>query len=116
MFDHADANRAHWSYEFVKWLTAPQQDLRWNVAVGNLPLRSSEMTSAAFAQQVEEYPGLDVMAANSANAKQPRPTVPGYVGLSEAIGTAISRVLQGQGDPATALATAATKADEALKE
>lgn len=116
LFDHADANRAHWSYEFVKWLTAPQQDLRCNVAIGNLPLRSSEMTSAAFAQQVKEYPGLDVMAANSANAKQPRPTVPGYVGLSEAIGTAISRVLQGQGDPATALATAATKADEALKE
>ena len=54
------------------------------------------------------------MAANSANAKQARPTVAGYVGLSEAIGSAISHVLQGDGTPAEALAGAAKKADDAL--
>lgn len=114
LFDHRDANRAHWSYEFTKWLTDPAQDLKWNVAYGNLPLRESETTSAEFKAQVKALPGLDVMAANSANAKHARPTVAGYNGLSEAIGDQISAVLQGQGEPAAALKKAATKADEAL--
>ncbi|MFI6426770.1 ABC transporter substrate-binding protein [Promicromonospora sp. NPDC050880] len=114
LFDHQDANREYWSYEFTKWLTDPEQDVRWNVVYGNLPLRESEIDSPEFAAQVKEMPGLDVMAANSANATIPRPTVPGYVNLSEAIGTAISQVLQGQGEPAEALEKAADEATAAL--
>lgn len=114
LFDHQDANRAYWSSEFAQWLTSPEQDLRWNVAYGNLPLRTSEIDSPEFAAQVAELPGLDVMAANGANTKHARPTVQGYVGLSEAIGTAISQVLQGQGDPETALRDAAEQADQKL--
>lgn len=114
LLDTGDANENYWSYEFLKWLTAPEQDLRWNVAFGNLPLRSSEIDTPEFKAQVEALPGLDVMAANSVNAVNARPTVAGYVGLSEAIGSAISNVLQGQGDPESALEEAAAKADEAL--
>ena len=112
--DTGDANQNYWSFEFLKWLTAPAQDLRWNVAYGNLPLRTSELDSPEFKAQVKALPGLDVMAANSANAKQARPTVQGYNGLSEAIGSSISQVLQGKGTPADALKQAAAKADEAL--
>jgi multiple sugar transport system substrate-binding protein len=112
--DHKDANRAHWTFEFLKWLTAPEQDVRWNVAYGNLPLRASEQTSPEFKSQVKALPGLDVMAANSANATTARPTVQGYVGLSEAIANGISQVLQGQGDPADALTKAQDEANSAL--
>jgi multiple sugar transport system substrate-binding protein len=111
-----DANADYWSYELLKWLTEPAQDLRWNVAYGNLPLRTSELDSPEFKAQVKALPGLDVMAANSANAKQARPTVTGYVGLSEAIGSSISQVLQGKGTAADALKQAAGKADAALAE
>ncbi|MEU4364479.1 ABC transporter substrate-binding protein [Promicromonospora sp. NPDC023987] len=114
LFDHQDANREYWSYEFTKWLTDPEQDVRWNVVYGNLPLRESEIDSPEFQAQVKKMPGLDVMAENSKNATIPRPTVPGYVNLSEAIGTAISEVLQGQGDPAEALSRAADEATAAL--
>jgi multiple sugar transport system substrate-binding protein len=114
LFDHQDTNRAYWAYEFTEWLTSAEQDERWNVAIGNLPLRSSEADSDAFEQQVTTYPGLDVLAANAVNAKKARPTVAGYVGLSEAIANAISQVLQGQAEPADALKKAATKADAAL--
>jgi multiple sugar transport system substrate-binding protein len=116
LFDHKDANRAYWAYEFTEWLTSAAQDERWNVAQGNLPLRSSEKTSARFAQQDKEYPGYKVMADNAVNAKQARPTVPGYTGLSEAIGKSISQVLQGKGTPAEALADATKDADDALNE
>ncbi|WP_040163111.1 ABC transporter substrate-binding protein [Microbacterium gorillae] len=114
LLDTKDANQNYWSYELVKWLTDAKQDLRWNVAFGNLPLRASEQDSPEFAAQVKALPGLDVMAKNSVNATKARPTVPGYVGLSEAIANAISAVLQGQGEPAKALKDAAAKADEAL--
>jgi multiple sugar transport system substrate-binding protein len=40
--------------------------------------------------------------------------VPGYTGLSQAVGQAIAEVLQGQGDPKTALDNAAKAADTAL--
>ncbi|WP_035856437.1 ABC transporter substrate-binding protein [Cryptosporangium arvum] len=115
LFDHRDKNRAYWAYEFTKWLTSAAQDERWNVAIGNLPLRASEVGSDAFAAQATTFPGLDVMAANGVNAKKVRPTVPGYVGLSEAIGEAIAEVLQGRGSPQTALEKAADKADSALE-
>jgi len=116
MFDHQDPNREYWSYEFLSWLTAAEQDARWNVVYGNLPLRESETDSPEFVAQVEAMPGIDVMAANSANATIPRPTVPGYVNLSEAIGTAISRVLQGQAEPEEALKSAADDATAALED
>jgi multiple sugar transport system substrate-binding protein len=112
--DTGDANQNYWAFEFLKWLTAPEQDVRWNVAFGNLPLRASEIDSPEFKAQVEALPGLDIMAANSANAVTARPTVAGYVGLSEAIGSAISQVLQGQGTPTDALEEAAQKANESL--
>jgi multiple sugar transport system substrate-binding protein len=114
LFDHQDANREYWVTEFAAWLTAAEQDERWNVAYGNLPLRSSEIESDAFKKQVEALPGLDIMAANAENAVQARPTVPGYVGLSEAIANGIAEVLQGKGDAETALKKAADEANKAL--
>ncbi len=116
LFDHKDKNREYWSYEFAEWLTSAEQDEQWNVAIGNLPLRSSEVDSDAFLAQVKAYPGLDIMAANGTNALQARPTVPGYVGLSEAIADAISEVLQGEGTPKDALKKAADEADDALSD
>ncbi|WIB12622.1 extracellular solute-binding protein [Curtobacterium sp. MCPF17_052] len=116
VFDNEDVNRAHWATEFTRWLTSAEQDERFNVAVGNLPLRSSETSSAAFRKQVAALPGLDVMQANSANAEQARPTVPGYNGLSEAVGNGVARVLQGEGTPAETLRQATVAADKALRQ
>ena len=114
LFDHKNANRAHWAYEFTKWLTDPAQDLQWNVAYGNLPLRASETSSPVFQEQVKQLPGLETLAANLENAKHARPTVPAYNKLSEAIGKQISAALQGQKEPAAALKQAAAAADAAL--
>lgn len=114
LFDTQDVNENHWSFELLKWLTASEQDLRWNVAYGNLPLRTSEIETPEFQAQVEALPGLDVMAENNVNAINARPTVAGYVGLSEAIGSQIAQVLQGQGTAEEALEAAAEKANQAL--
>lgn len=114
LFDQKDANRAHWAYEFTRWLTSAEQDVRYNVATGNTPLRSSEAGSAQFKKLAAQYPGLDTVLANFKNTSKARPTVPAYVELSKAVGDAISKVLQEGGDPRAALDDAAKLAGKAL--
>jgi multiple sugar transport system substrate-binding protein len=114
LFDHHDKNRAYWATQFAQWLTSAEQDERFNVAIGNLPLRSSEASSEAVAAEAAAYPGYEVFVANSANVKQTRPTTKGYAALSVAIGSSISAVLQGEGEPKAALDEAAKTADAAL--
>ncbi len=115
LFDHHDKNRAYWATQFAQWLTSAQQDERFNVSLGNLPLRSSEASSDAVAKQTAEYPGYDVFVANSKNVKETRPTSKSYASLSVAIGKAISQVLQGQGEPGPSLDQAAKTADAQAK-
>ena len=114
LFDHKDAARAYWSFELIKWLTSSAIDARWNLTVGNLPLRTAEKDTPEFATYVKDYPGGEVMFANLANATKPRPTVSGYVELSRYVGQAIAKTLQGQSTAKAALDDAAQKADQAL--
>ena len=114
LYNHDDAQRAAASYDFIKWLTEPAQDARWNIAYGNLPLRQSEGSSKAFQAYVKKYPGAQVFFDNLNNAITPRPTVEGYVGLSRAIGTAIDNVLLGNEDPQEQLDKAAAQSDVEL--
>lgn len=115
LFDHQDANRAHWAYEFTNWLTQPEQDARFNLALGNLPLRASEKELPEYAAFEEDYPHVGVFVDNFENATKVRPTIPGYVGLSTAVGEAVSDVLQGAGTSEDALRNAADVANEALE-
>ena len=114
LFDHNDENRAYWATEFVAWLTSAEIDVRYNLALGNLPLRSSEENTPEFAAYEKQYPGADVMFDNMANATEVKPTVTGYVALSRYVGTAVSEVLQGAAQPQEALDEAAQKSDQAL--
>jgi len=115
LFDHEDANRAGASRDFIKWLTSAQIDAKWNLAVGNLPLRSSEESTPEFAAYVKEYPGGQKFFDNLANAKQARPTVAGYEVMSRNVGDGIAKVLQGAAKPKEALDEAARKSADALE-
>lgn len=115
LFDHKDANRAHWSYELIKWLTDAPQDARYNLELGNLPMRpDAEKDLPAYKTFTTAYPGVDVMVANFANVTKTRPTMQGYPGVSSAIGKSIAEVLQGQGTSKDALDSAADSANKAL--
>lgn len=116
LYDQKDANRAYWSYELISWLTQNDQDAQFNLALGNLPLRSSAVDTPAFNTFREAYPGVEVFVANQENATIPRPTVAGYVGLSSAVGRSVAEVLQGASSVPDALSEAADKADNALKD
>jgi multiple sugar transport system substrate-binding protein len=115
LFNHDDANRAGATRDFVKWLTSAQIDAKWNLAVGNLPLRSTEKATPEFAAYAKEYPGGQKFFDNLANAKQARPTVAGYEEMSRNVGDAIAEVLQGKAKPKDALDAAAKKSADALE-
>nr|BFE62324.1 ABC transporter substrate-binding protein [Dactylosporangium thailandense] len=115
LFDHNDANRAGASRDFIKWLTSKETDAKWNLAIGNLPLRSSEQGTPEFAAYVKEYPGGQKFFENLANAKQARPTVAGYEEMSRNVGDGISKVLQGAAKPKEALDEAAKKSAGAIE-
>lgn len=117
LLDHEDPNRAGAARDFVRWLTSKEIDAKWNLTFGNLPLRSSEQGTPEFAAYVKEYaPGAQKFFDNLANAKQPRPTVTGYVEMSRYVGEAISKVLQGAAEPKAALDDAAQRAKPALED
>jgi multiple sugar transport system substrate-binding protein len=117
LLDHDDPNRAGAARDFIRWLTSKEIDPKWNLAFGNLPLRSSEQGTPEFAAYVKEYaPGAQKFFDNLANAKQPRPTVTGYVEMSRYVGEAISKVLQGAAEPKAALDDAAQRAKPALED
>ncbi|WP_432836939.1 ABC transporter substrate-binding protein [Dactylosporangium sp. CA-092794] len=115
LFDHGDANRAGASRDFIKWLTSKETDAKWNLAIGNLPLRSSEQGTPEFAEYVKEYPGGQKFFENLTNAKQARPTLAGYEEMSRNVGDAIAKVLQGAAKPKEALDEAAKKSAGALE-
>jgi multiple sugar transport system substrate-binding protein len=115
LYNHDDPNRAGASRDFVRWLTSKEVDPRWNLEIGNLPIRTSEKDSAEFAEYVGTYaPGAQKFFDNLANAKQPRPTVTGYVEMSRYVGEGVSKALQGAASPKEALDEAARKATPAL--
>jgi multiple sugar transport system substrate-binding protein len=116
LFDHHDANRAGASRDFITWLTSTAIDPKWNLAVGNLPLRPTERSSSEYAAYLKEYPGGDKFLANLANARQARPTVAGYAEMSRYVGQAIAKVLQGVGNPKDALDQAAKQSAGALED
>ncbi|MEU4217216.1 ABC transporter substrate-binding protein [Actinoplanes sp. NPDC026623] len=116
LFDHDDANRAGASRAFVKWLTSAEVDAKWNLAVGNLPLRSVEQNTPEFAAYAKEYPGGQKFFDNLANAKQARPTMAGYEAMSRNVGDAIAKVLQGAATPKEALDEAARKSAAVLED
>lgn len=115
LFDNHDANRAYWSYQLVKWLTDPKQDVGYNVALGNLPLRPSlENSLPGYDKAATDYPGFASMTANLSNVHQALPSVSAFPDISDAVGTAVSQTMQGQGSSKKNLQAAVAAADKAL--
>jgi len=114
LLDHKDPTRAHWSFEFVKWLTDPAQDTRWSKVAGSLPLRASEENTPEWRARVAEDPSLKVFFDNLRNCKNMRPSIQSYTEVSQEASNALIQVLVKGADPKKALDDGAAKADVAL--
>jgi len=113
LFDNGPA-RAQAAFDFITWLSAPEQDMRYVLACGHLPLRASELKMPDFQQYLDKYSGIQTFVENEQNALKARPVTPKYPAVSEALGQAIVSVLLGKADAKTALDQAAQTATAAL--
>jgi len=85
-----DEIRAGW--EFIKWLTEPEQQARWSAATGYIPATASSVQHPAIQAMFDEYPGLeDVMLQVEYAYFEPQGTFwyDGRMFLSEAVEIAI---------------------------
>jgi multiple sugar transport system substrate-binding protein len=113
VFDNG-SRRTKAATDFLTWLTRPEQDARWTLGLGNLPVRKATMALPAYKQFVKDFPDVDVFTANLDNAKQARPALEAYPEFSEKVGDGIDRALVGGTPPQQALDQAAKDADRAL--
>jgi multiple sugar transport system substrate-binding protein len=113
LLDNGDA-RVQASWKFITWFTAAQQNMAYNLEVGALPLRASEVDLPEYDTYLKKYPGVGTFVDNMNNAVKARPTIPQYSKVSEALGQAIVAVLLGKADAQTALNEAAQKTDAIL--
>lgn len=103
------------SWEYVKWMTSTDVNLRWSKASGYLPLRPAVVESAEYQAYMEEEPYARVILDQMPYGVV-RPNVPAYAPASREIGLAVEEVVFGQLDPATQLAIAAEKVDAMLQD
>ncbi|MFF5212741.1 ABC transporter substrate-binding protein [Streptosporangium sp. NPDC000396] len=114
VFDNG-GERAKAAAAFLAWLTKPEQDARWTLGLGNLPIRKATTALPAYKKFTEDFPDVGVFTRNLANAEQTRPAVQAYPEVSEKVGDAIANVLVGGTPAAEALAGAAREADRILE-
>ncbi|ADB52374.1 ABC transporter substrate-binding protein [Conexibacter woesei] len=112
LFDNGSA-RSRAAIEFVKWLTAAEQDLRYSEATGHLPLRKSATRLPGYPAFARTWPGIPVFVESLETAKV-RPTIEAYPELSDAVGKGIVSVLLDRASPADALKTMSEQANDVL--
>lgn len=112
VFDNGE-ERSDAAVEFIAWLTAPKQQIRWLSAAGSLPTRKDLEELPDYADYEASLPELDKFIENLGLARV-RPTVPEYPQISQAVGKAVAQILQGKSSPADALSEAADAANSEL--
>jgi multiple sugar transport system substrate-binding protein len=112
IFDNGEA-KSEAAIEFVSWLTAPKQQIRWLSEAGSLPTRTDMADLPSYPDYEKSLPDLDKFVDNLELARI-RPTVAEYPQISQAVGKAIASILQGRSNPADALSEAADAANSEL--
>lgn len=101
------------AWEFVKWMSSPETNLRWSMQTGYLPLRQSVIESEAYQAYLQEEPRAQTILDQMPYAVV-RPNIPAYAPASREVGLAIEDVLFNSADPQSALDNAAAKANALL--
>ena len=102
------------AWEFVKWMSSPETNLRWSMQTGYLPLRQSVIESEEYQAYTETERRAQTILEQMPEAIV-RPNIPAYAPASREVGLAIEDVLFNNADPQTALDAAAAKANELLQ-
>jgi multiple sugar transport system substrate-binding protein len=96
------------AWEFVRWMSTSEVNLRWSTQTGYLPLRRSAIASEAYQEYLAAEPRAAVILEQMKVARV-RPNIPSYAAVSREVGLAVEEALFGGTDPAAALSAAADR-------
>ncbi|MBL8145678.1 MAG: extracellular solute-binding protein [Anaerolineae bacterium] len=102
------------AWDFVQWLTAPEQTVDWSIQSGYYNTRDSGFELPAWTEYAAERPQVDEARAMLDSAVREF-SVQSLADVRNVLHTQILAVLNGETDPATGMATAQTEADAILE-
>lgn len=101
------------AWDFVQWLTSPEQTVDWSINTGYYNTRDSGFELPAWQEYATANPQVDE-ARSMLDSAVREFSVQSLADVRNVLHTQILAVLNGETDPATAMATAQTQADEIL--
>jgi sn-glycerol 3-phosphate transport system substrate-binding protein len=107
------------AWEYIKFLSSAETQAEWFGGTGYIPTRMSSLDLPAAQDVVAQYPqfqvAVDQLAESPSTTAAAGPLLGPYAQVRAVIATAIEEMLLRGKDPATALADAATQANEAIQ-
>lgn len=113
LFDNGKA-RSKAATEFIEWFTAPEQDLKWAMETGSLPLRKTTLDQPGGQKYLKKWPVDEFL--KQLEVARARPSVPTYPGISKSVGQSLTGVLLGRQEPQAAQDAAVQGGNQALSE
>lgn len=103
------------SWEFVNWISNAENNLKWSMATGYMPLRLSVRNSPTYMQYLEDEPHMKIVVEQS-DYSRARPNTVSYADLSRVLGVAAEEALYGNTNPAPILDSAVKEANIYIKQ
>jgi multiple sugar transport system substrate-binding protein len=110
IFDNGP-ERVDAAWEFLSYMTSPDQVLQDSLDTSHMPTRASVAEMPEFEEFYTKYPGTQVFVENLNNVLKARPQITQYPQISTALGQALVAALQGDATPQEALDQAAEQAN-----
>jgi sn-glycerol 3-phosphate transport system substrate-binding protein len=106
------------TWDFVQWLVDAEQQARWHVNTGYIPITAGAADDPAVQELWAERPGYQVAYEQLADENLPPggggPVIGGYVEFRNAMEDAIEELVLNDGDPAEVMAALQAQSDEAI--
>ncbi|RMF91248.1 MAG: ABC transporter substrate-binding protein [Nitrospinota bacterium] len=107
------------AWEFVKWMSMPEQQVTWHKGTGYFPIRKSAMKLLEEEGWYTKFPNYRVAFDQLLQTKTSLATQGALIGvfpqLREAVQSAIEKVIEGKATPEEALKEAAQKTNKELE-
>ena len=103
------------AFDFVKWITAPEQSAKWTIATGYVAPRPATWDTPTMKAYTTDFPPA-LIARDQLEWAVPELSTYQNQRVTKILNDALSAVITGKEDAKTALQDAQAKADEILKE
>lgn len=106
------------AWDFIRWLSEPEQQATWHEGTGYIPVRQSSADLPAVQQLWQERPGFKVAfdQLTGSGFELGGPVVGGYAEFRDAIQLALEDMIESGTSPADAIAAADAAATKAIQD